>query len=81
MVVLSLFDGMSCGQIALWELGAKIDTYYASEVDKNAGQRLDGRNNQTYTIIFAERTFNTLSLWTMIKQDAAVTAHYAYTPI
>lgn len=36
MVVLSLFDGMSCGQIALRELGAKIDRYYASEVDKYA---------------------------------------------
>lgn len=39
MVVLSLFDGMSCGQIALRELGAKIDTYYASEVDKYAIQQ------------------------------------------
>ena len=36
MKVLSLFDGMSCGQIALKELGIKIDTYYASEVDKFA---------------------------------------------
>ena len=36
MTVLSLFDGMSCGQIALRELGAKIDRYYASEVDKFA---------------------------------------------
>lgn len=36
MNVLSLFDGMSCGQIALKELGIKIDTYYASEVDKFA---------------------------------------------
>lgn len=36
MIVLSLFDGMSCGQIALRELGAKIDRYYASEVDKFA---------------------------------------------
>lgn len=36
LIVLSLFDGMSCGQIALRELGVKIDTYYASEVDKHA---------------------------------------------
>ena len=36
MIVLSLFDGMSCGQIALRELGVKIDTYYASEVDRFA---------------------------------------------
>ena len=34
--VLSLFDGMSCGRIALTELGAKIDKYYASEIDKHA---------------------------------------------
>ena len=36
MRVLSLFDGMSCGQIALRQLGIKVDTYYASEVDKFA---------------------------------------------
>lgn len=39
MIVLSLFDGMSCGQIALRELGAKVDRYYASEVDKYAIQQ------------------------------------------
>lgn len=36
MIVLSLFDGMSCGQIALIEEGFKIDKYYASETDKHA---------------------------------------------
>lgn len=36
MKVLSLFDGMSCGQIALNRLGIKVDTYYASEIDKHA---------------------------------------------
>ena len=36
MIVLSLFDGMSCGQIALKELGAHVERYYASEVDKFA---------------------------------------------
>lgn len=36
MVILSLFDGMSCGQIALKELGIKIDKYFASEIDKHA---------------------------------------------
>lgn len=34
--VLSLCDGMSCGQIALTELGIKINHYYASEIDKNS---------------------------------------------
>ena len=36
MNVLSLFDGMSCGQIALDQLGIKIDNYYAAEIDKYA---------------------------------------------
>ena len=38
MKVLSLFDGMSCGQIALNRLGIKVDKYYASEIDKYAIQ-------------------------------------------
>jgi len=36
MNVLSLFDGMSCGQIALDRLGIKVENYYASEIDKYA---------------------------------------------
>ena len=36
MNVLSLFDGMSCGQIALNKLGIKVDNYFASEIDKHA---------------------------------------------
>ena len=36
MNVLSLFDGMSCGQIALNQLGLKYDKYFASEIDKHA---------------------------------------------
>jgi len=36
MNVLSLFDGMSCGQLALNHLGIKVDKYYASEIDKYA---------------------------------------------
>ena len=38
MNVLSLFDGMSCGMIALDRLGIKVDNYYASEIDKYAMQ-------------------------------------------
>lgn len=37
--VLSLFDGMSCGQIALRDLGFPIEVYYASEIDKFAIQQ------------------------------------------
>ncbi|MFY8160281.1 MAG: DNA (cytosine-5-)-methyltransferase [Candidatus Kapaibacteriota bacterium] len=34
--VLSLFDGMSCGQIALNRAGIKYENYFASEIDKYA---------------------------------------------
>lgn len=36
LTVLSLFDGMSAGMIALERAGIKVDDYYASEVDKHA---------------------------------------------
>jgi len=36
--VLSLFDGMSCGQIALQRAGIKVENYFASEIDKYAIQ-------------------------------------------
>jgi site-specific DNA-cytosine methylase len=36
MNVLSLFDGMSCGQIALNRIGITPEKYYASEIDKHA---------------------------------------------
>ena len=38
MNVLSLFDGMSCGQIALERVGIKVDKYYASEIKRHAIQ-------------------------------------------
>lgn len=34
--VLSLFDGMSCGQIALERVGIEVSKYFASEIDKHA---------------------------------------------
>ena len=36
ITVLSLFDGMSCGRIALERAGIKVKKYYASEIDKYA---------------------------------------------
>lgn len=36
MQVLSLFDGISCGQQALKEAGIPITSYYASEIDRYA---------------------------------------------
>lgn len=36
MNVLSLFDGISCGQIALERVGSKVNNYFASEINKHA---------------------------------------------
>lgn len=36
--VLSLFDGISCGQVALERAGMPVEVYYASEIDKYAIQ-------------------------------------------
>jgi site-specific DNA-cytosine methylase len=50
MNILSLFDGMSCGQIALNKVGIKYDNYYASEID-------------TYAIIVTQTNYpNTIQL-------------------
>ena len=38
MKVLSLFDGISCGRLALERAGIPIEKYYASEIDKYAIQ-------------------------------------------
>ena len=34
--VLSLFDGISCGRLALERAGIEVNKYYASEIDKYA---------------------------------------------
>lgn len=36
MRVLSLFDGIACGRVALERAGFNVKKYYASEIDKNA---------------------------------------------
>ena len=38
MNVLSLFDGMSCGQLALQRAGIQVENYFAAEIDKYAVQ-------------------------------------------
>lgn len=36
MKVLSLFDGISCGKVALERAGKSVTSYYASEIDKHS---------------------------------------------
>ena len=54
MNVLSLFDGLSCGQIALNRANIKYDNYYASEIDKYAKQMCE--NNYPNTIQLGDVT-------------------------
>jgi len=44
--VLSLFDGISCGMVALERAGIKVDNYYSSEIDKYAIQIADKNYSQ-----------------------------------
>ena len=39
--VLSMYDGMSCGRLALDKLGASVAAYWATEIDKYAKQSTD----------------------------------------
>jgi len=43
MNVLSLFDGISCGRLALERANIKVDNYYSSEIDKYA-LKIAGKN-------------------------------------
>lgn len=54
MNVLSLFDGMSCSQIALNRAGIKYDKYYSSEIDKYSIQIT--QNNYPKTIQLGDVT-------------------------
>lgn len=45
MRVLSLFDGISCGRVALEKAGIPVSAYYASEVDRNS-ITVSTRNNK-----------------------------------
>jgi DNA-cytosine methyltransferase len=55
MNVLSLFDGMSCGQIALNKVGIEYENYYASEIDE-------------YAILVTQKNYpNTIQLGSVVE--------------
>lgn len=61
MNVLSLFDGMSCGRLALDRAGVPVDNYYASEIDRHA---IDvGRRNWPKNIYLGDVTKVTRKMW------------------
>ena len=57
--VLSMYDGMSCGQIALGKLGAHIKKYYATEIDKYAVQTTQANYPKTIQLGDAFQVRNT----------------------
>ena len=59
MNVLSLFDGLSCGQLALQRAGVDVDNYYASEIDKHA------------TLITQHHFPNTVQLGSVVGLDTS----------
>jgi len=61
MNVLSLFDGMSCGRIALERAGIQVDNYYSSEIDKYA--------IQIATKNYPQDTANRLGDVTQLKEE------------
>ena len=65
MNVLSLFDGMSCGMMALQRAGIKVDNYYSSEIDKYA-MTVSGAN---YPEIIQVGDITKLDLSTLPKID------------
>ena len=61
MNVLSLFDGMSCGRIALDRAGIDVDHYYASEIDKWAIKV--GHKNYPENIYLGDVTKVSRNMW------------------
>ena len=68
MNVLSLFDGMSCGMLALERAGIKVDNYYSSEVDKYAIQV----SNKNYPNIIRLGDVTKWKSWDLPKIDLII---------
>ena len=68
MNILSLFDGISCGIVALERANIKIDNYYASEIDKYAIQI----SKKNYPNIIQLGDINNWKLWNLPNIDLII---------
>lgn len=68
MNVLSLFDGISCGRVALERVGIKVNKYYASEIDKYAIQI----SKKNYPGIIQLGDINNWESWDIEKPDIII---------
>ena len=67
MNILSLFDGISCGRLALERAGIKVDKYFASEVDQYAIQI--AKKNYPDTIHIGSVTDVSYEDWCLYSHD------------
>lgn len=68
MNVLSLFDGISCGRVALERSKIKVDKYYASEIDKYAIQI----SNKNFPDIIQLGDINKWESWNLSNIDLII---------
>lgn len=68
MNVLSCFDGISCGMVALERAGIKVDNYYASEINKYAIQI----SRKNYPNIHQLGDINNWKSWNLPKIDLLI---------
>ena len=68
MNILSLFDGISCGRVALERANIKVDKYYASEIDKYAIQI----SNKNFPDIIQLGDINNWKSWNLSNIDLLI---------
>lgn len=68
MNVLSIFDGISCGMLALKEAGIRVDTYFASEIEESAIEI----SKENYPEIVRLGDVNEWEKWNLPKIDLVI---------
>lgn len=77
MNILSLFDGISCGRLALERAGIKVDSYFASEIDKYAIQI--AKKNYPDTVHIGSVTWVQYKFWRLFyNQESAKENWWSY---
>lgn len=77
MNILSLFDGISCGRLALERAGIKVDSYFASEIDKYAIQI--AKKNYPDAIHIGSVTWVQYKFWRLFyNQESAKESGWSY---
>ena len=77
MNILSLFDGISCGRLALERAGIRVDKYFASEIDKYAIQI--AKKNFPDTIHIGSVTWVQYKFWRLFyNQESAKENWWSY---